>query len=82
MICSYIVKDEEEGREHKESVVNSIREAVECYNSVYVFSFENMRNLKFKEFKEQLKSSSRLLHMSTFCPGTSTVGYFWLRRKY
>ncbi|GFY89328.1 ribosomal protein L10 family protein [Actinidia rufa] len=29
------------------------------YNSVYVFTFENMRNLKFKEFREQLKSSSR-----------------------
>ncbi|OWM79378.1 mRNA turnover protein 4 homolog [Punica granatum] len=52
-------KTKKKGREHKESVVNSIREAVERYNSIYVFSFENMRNLKFKEFKEQLKSSSR-----------------------
>lgn len=45
------------GREHKELIVNAIRDAVENYSSVYVFSFENMRNLKFKEFKEQLKST-------------------------
>ncbi|XP_058191837.1 uncharacterized protein LOC131308827 [Rhododendron vialii] len=52
-------KTKKKGREHKESIVNSIREAVEKYSSVYVFTFENMRNLKFKEFREQLKSSSR-----------------------
>ncbi|KAK4401929.1 turnover protein 4 [Sesamum angolense] len=54
-------KTKKKGREHKENVVNSIRDAVEKYDSVYVFSFENMRNLKFKEFRERLKSSSRML---------------------
>ncbi|XP_057493521.1 uncharacterized protein LOC130779026 [Actinidia eriantha] len=52
-------KTKKKGKEHKESIVNSIREATEKYSSVYVFTFENMRNLKFKEFREQLKSSSR-----------------------
>lgn len=52
-------KTKKKGREHKESIVNAIRETVEVYSSVYVFSFENMRNLKFKEFREQHKSSSR-----------------------
>ncbi|KAI3752771.1 hypothetical protein L2E82_24808 [Cichorium intybus] len=52
-------KTKKKGREHKENIVNSIREAVEQYNSIYVFSFENMRNLKFKQFREQLKSTSR-----------------------
>ncbi|XP_044490125.1 mRNA turnover protein 4 homolog [Mangifera indica] len=52
-------KTKKKGREHKESIVNSIREAVENYNSIYVFSFENMRNLKFKEFRDQLKPTSR-----------------------
>ncbi|XVE48704.1 hypothetical protein DITRI_Ditri01bG0023500 [Diplodiscus trichospermus] len=52
-------KTKKKGREHKESIVNAIREAVENYNSIYVFSFENMRNLKFKEFREQLKPTSR-----------------------
>ncbi|KAL9275505.1 mRNA turnover protein 4-like protein [Drosera capensis] len=52
-------KTKKKGREHKEAVVNGIREAVDRYGSVYVFNFENMRNLKFKEFREQLKSTSR-----------------------
>lgn len=52
-------KTKKKGREHKESIVSSIRQAVENYSSAYVFTFENMRNLKFKEFREQLKSSSR-----------------------
>ncbi|KAK4438265.1 turnover protein 4 [Sesamum alatum] len=52
-------KTKKKGRVHKENVVNSIRDAVENYDSVYVFTFENMRNLKFKEFRERLKSSSR-----------------------
>ncbi|KAK4339951.1 hypothetical protein RND71_041413 [Anisodus tanguticus] len=52
-------KTKKKGKEHKENIVNSIRECAEKYCSVYVFSFENMRNLKFKEFRDQLKSSSR-----------------------
>ncbi|KAG6711237.1 hypothetical protein I3842_05G043000 [Carya illinoinensis] len=52
-------KTKKKGREHKEAIVNAIRESAEKYNSVYAFSFENMRNLKFKEFREQLKSTSR-----------------------
>ncbi|KAK6945573.1 Ribosomal protein L10P [Dillenia turbinata] len=52
-------KTRKKGREYKESLVNLIRQSVEDYNSLYVFTFENMRNLKFKEFRERLKSSSR-----------------------
>ncbi|KAI4318492.1 hypothetical protein MLD38_032190 [Melastoma candidum] len=52
-------KTKKKGRGQKESQVNSIRGTIDSYSSVYVFSFENMRNLKFKEFREQLKSSSR-----------------------
>ncbi|MFS8006715.1 putative ubiquitinyl hydrolase 1 [Helianthus anomalus] len=52
-------KTKKKGREHKENNVNTIREAVEQHNSIYVFSFENMRNIKFKQFREQLKSTSR-----------------------
>ncbi|GLJ38588.1 hypothetical protein SUGI_0786760 [Cryptomeria japonica] len=52
-------KTKRKGREHKESIISAVRQAVEDYISLYVFSFENMRNLKFKELREQLKSSSR-----------------------
>lgn len=52
-------KTKKKGRDHKEVIVNAIREAAEKYTSVYVFSFENMRNQKLKDFRETLKSSSR-----------------------
>ncbi|VFQ59062.1 unnamed protein product [Cuscuta campestris] len=52
-------KTKKKGRAHKENIVNLIRESADKYSSLYVFGFENMRNLKFKEFREQLKSSSR-----------------------
>ena len=60
-VCNAVTlsKTKKKGREHKEAVVDAIRKAVEDYSSIYVFSFENMRNLKFKEFREQLKSTSR-----------------------
>ncbi|XP_021749175.1 mRNA turnover protein 4 homolog [Chenopodium quinoa] len=52
-------KTKKKGREHKEVIVNSIREAAEKFPSVYVFAFENMRNLKFKQFRDSIKSSGR-----------------------
>ncbi|XVF11752.1 hypothetical protein REPUB_Repub08aG0054900 [Reevesia pubescens] len=60
--CNKIVslsKTKKKGRERKESIINVIREATESYDSIYVLSFENMRNLKFKEFREQPKLNSR-----------------------
>ncbi|GAB4857048.1 hypothetical protein Ancab_014959 [Ancistrocladus abbreviatus] len=54
-----LTKTKKKGREHKEVIVNAIKDALDRYTFVYVFSFENMRNLKFKEFREQLKSTSR-----------------------
>lgn len=52
-------KTQKKGKEHKESLVKKLRESVEQYKSLYIFSYENMRNSKFKEFKDNLKSSSR-----------------------
>ncbi|CAM6107415.1 unnamed protein product [Calypogeia fissa] len=52
-------KTQKKGREHKESLVTSLRKAVEEYTSLYVFEFENMRNSLFKELRDRLKSSSR-----------------------
>ncbi|KAK6916027.1 60S ribosomal protein L10P, insertion domain, partial [Dillenia turbinata] len=52
-------KSRKKGKEYEESSVNLIRQPAEDYNFIFVFTFEKMRNLKFKEFKEQLKSSCR-----------------------
>ncbi|KAM2375719.1 hypothetical protein ACFXTH_044444 [Malus domestica] len=62
MVAVTLSKTKKKGREHKETIVNTIRQAAEDYSSAYVFSFENMRNHKFKEFREQLKSNSRQVH--------------------
>ncbi|CAN8291353.1 unnamed protein product [Cochlearia groenlandica] len=52
-------KTRKKGREHKEGIINGIREAVEKYKSVYVFSFENMRNIKFKEFRQKFRHNGK-----------------------
>jgi len=48
------------GLERKGKVVAEIKDAVEKYSSAYVFTFDNMRNQKLKDLREQLKSSSRI----------------------
>ncbi|GJP39031.1 hypothetical protein CLOM_g23424 [Closterium sp. NIES-68] len=47
------------GREQKESLVEAVRAAVEEYSDVYVFEFDNMRNTKLKELRDELKGSCR-----------------------
>ncbi|WVZ82745.1 hypothetical protein U9M48_029976, partial [Paspalum notatum var. saurae] len=48
------------GLERKGKVVSDIKHAVEHYASAYVFTYDNMRNQKLKDLREQLKSSSRI----------------------
>ncbi|XP_039820662.1 mRNA turnover protein 4 homolog isoform X2 [Panicum virgatum] len=48
------------GLERKGKVVAEIKDAVEQYSSAYVFTYDNMRNQKLKDLREQLKSSSRI----------------------
>ncbi|XP_019702868.1 uncharacterized protein [Elaeis guineensis] len=59
LIRDLVQDKKKKGREHKEAIVSAIKQALEDYSSIYVFTFENMRNPKFQEFREQLKSSSR-----------------------
>ena len=60
------------GLERKGKVVAEIKDAVEQYSSAYVFTYDNMRNQKLKDLREQLKSSSRLVPRLSaampFCP--------------
>ncbi|KAK3135942.1 hypothetical protein QOZ80_5BG0425620 [Eleusine coracana subsp. coracana] len=48
------------GLERKGKVVAEIKDAIEHYASVWVFTFDNMRNQKLKDLREQLKSTSRI----------------------
>jgi hypothetical protein len=47
------------GLERKGKVVAEIKDAIEKYTGVYVFTYDNMRNQKLKDLRDQLKSTSR-----------------------
>ena len=55
-------KTQKKGRDQKENLVSSVRESFDKYLDVYVFEFENMKNAKFKSFREQINESSRFVH--------------------
>ena len=52
-----LTQTKEKGREHKDVVVNKIREAVDNYKYIYVLQFDNMRTNAFKELRSQLSDS-------------------------
>jgi hypothetical protein len=70
------------GLERKGKVVAEIKDAIDKYSSAYVFTYDNMRNQKLKDLREQLKSSSRYgAHMSaamSFCLSECCSGHLIL----
>ena len=52
-----LTKTAKKGRELKEKLVENVRDSVDQYRHVYVFSVSNMRNVKFKELREVWKTS-------------------------
>lgn len=49
------------GKEHKEDIVQNIRDALDSFSSVYVLSYHNMSTNPFKKIKEDLKGSKFFL---------------------
>ena len=47
-------------REQKATVVQDVRDALEKYNSLYLFSYENMRSSKFKDIRMDFRATSRI----------------------
>jgi mRNA turnover protein 4 len=47
-------------REQKATVVQDERDALEKYNSLYLFTYENMRSSKFKDVRMDFRSTSRI----------------------
>jgi len=47
-------------REHKSSYIEQVREAIDKHDSVYLFSFENMRSTKFKQVRQHFASTGRI----------------------
>lgn len=52
-------KVSKKGREWKEGVIESVRDAVDKYPSIYVFKYKDMKNKAFKGLREKLRDSSR-----------------------
>ncbi|KAK7963731.1 hypothetical protein PG996_008583 [Apiospora saccharicola] len=47
-------------REHKEQLLETIREAIPEYQHVFVFGVENMRNTHIQEVRKELRDDSRI----------------------
>jgi mRNA turnover protein 4 len=46
---------------HKEGLVSSVRECIEEYKNVFVFSVQNMRSTKLIAIRQEMKADSRML---------------------
>ncbi|CCI40765.1 unnamed protein product [Albugo candida] len=56
-----LTKTSKKGSELKKSIVASLREAVDQYGAVFVFSFENMRTNHLKDVRMELRDSRMFL---------------------
>lgn len=54
-----LTQTKKKGRERKGGLIESVREALEDYSSVFVFRCQNQRNNTFKEMKKDLDETSR-----------------------
>ncbi len=52
-----LTKTEKKVHERKSDLVKQIRDALEEYNSVYLFGYENMRNNKLKDVRAEWRDS-------------------------
>ena len=47
-------------REHKSALIQDVRDAVDKHESLYVFTYENMRSTKFKYVRMHFRDSGRI----------------------
>ncbi|KAJ3300780.1 mRNA turnover 4 [Borealophlyctis nickersoniae] len=52
-----LTKTDKKGREGKDELFKQVREAVDTYSHVYIFSVENMRNTFLKDVRNEWKDS-------------------------
>lgn len=52
-----LTQTDKKNREHKQTVINDVRGAIDDYASLYLFSYENMRSSKFKNVRMDFKDS-------------------------
>ena len=54
-----LTKTKKKGLEGKKELINKLQDAIDRYNTVYLFRFEDMKNEKMKELREELKGDAR-----------------------
>ena len=54
-----MTQTKKKGRAGKESLVDLVRESVDSYSHLYVFSIANVRNYHLKGIRTDMKDSSR-----------------------
>jgi mRNA turnover protein 4 len=52
-----LTKTDKKGLANKQSIIEEIQQAVEKYESIYIFYIQNMRNNKLKEIRTEWKNS-------------------------
>lgn len=62
-----LTKTASRGREHKAGVMGKLRECMDEFNSLYVFSFEHMRSAKFKDVRIDWRDSRCVGRLSCGC---------------
>jgi len=61
-------------REHKSAFVNDVREAVDNHNSLFLFSYENMRSSKFKDVRMHFRSKMDSMDDNDSAPSRIFLG--------
>lgn len=69
-----LTQTKQKGKEHKDNVVNTVRECVDNYKFVYVLEFDNLRTNAFKDLRLQLNDC----RYSPFLV-VSVLGFCWVR---
>lgn len=52
-----LTKTNSKGREQKTKLIDNLRESIDEYNSIYMFSYENMRTVNFTDVRVDFKDS-------------------------
>jgi mRNA turnover protein 4 len=52
--------DKRATRDHKSNYIQQVRDAVDNYNTIYLFNYENMRSNKFKDVRLHFREDSRI----------------------
>ena len=66
-----MTQTKQKGKEHKDNLVNTVRENVDNFKYVYVLEFDNMRTNAFKDLRLQLNDCKykigNIVNLLGFC---------------